>query len=818
MSSADVFLSSPAGPVRFESYAMSSSPGLPSLDEIFSNAPKKPPLRTRSNAAPIPDNVPTTFTSAASVLRDAPEIDIETEKITDSPPRKSNPSRARRNKAPTQEPTSVPAETPILIESSPGEKPWQKFKSKKSTSQDKQPTLKGRIAKPATKAKHKEKAETVSRHFATQEGVAKRAGDQSENGSTIRKLEEQTTSGPSCSEPALKRRSDWTPPPVDTPIVIGSESDNRELTSPLDSRTRPKDVFQTLQDQYGRIDSRTATASNQQQQADILKKRKLIELVSTSNEVEQHSTETSPSKAVATKKKTRTITELAMAPYMLPTEPELDLAGPATKDSLLNYFDEDGAVKALVEHQTAVMSQKKGKAKEPKASANPKRKKKAGTVDNPILLSPNSALKQSSNQDFVFGTSSQLVVEESPSTLRDLQLAIQASNQIHSDPFAETDSQGLWHAGARDSDGELMKVDDVDSEDLPPLPRLRVQSQPSREEFVDISDILRSSGVDESATQAPQQGLHLFESQTAAVPSAQPPQIECTESQPPAATGDPRPTFELFTDVQLSKKIASYGFKPVKKRQAMIALLDQCWSSKSPGMSDLQSNSMSTSSVMAAPKKGRKSTSAEPSAPPKRRGRPRKDSAADAPSTAKAPASKAPASKAPKAPAPKASAPKVASPKRPRSRRTKAASKPVEIADSDLDESISSASSRASSPDPDRIFSSPPAVDLSISEEADMSLAMSPTDQQADLFRHITKAVTSAPRSTDPSRPSWHEKMLLYDPIVLEDLAAWLNAGALGRTGHDGEVSPFDVKKWCESKSVICLWRVNLRGKERKRF
>jgi hypothetical protein len=59
--------------------------------------------------------------------------------------------------------------------------------------------------------------------------------------------------------------------------------------------------------------------------------------------------------------------------------------------------------------------------------------------------------------------------------------------------------------------------------------------------------------------------------------------------------------------------------------------------------------------------------------------------------------------------------------------------------------------------------------------------------------------------------------MLLYDPVVLEDLAAWLNTGELTRLGYDEEVSPAEVKRWCESRSVICLWKVNLRGKERKR-
>jgi hypothetical protein len=109
-------------------------------------------------------------------------------------------------------------------------------------------------------------------------------------------------------------------------------------------------------------------------------------------------------------------------------------------------------------------------------------------------------------------------------------------------------------------------------------------------------------------------------------------------------------------------------------------------------------------------------------------------------------------------------------------------------------------------------------MDLSITDDTETSLLASPTTQQVSLFRYITQAVVGAPRSADPANPSWHEKMLMYDPVILEDLTAWLNAGQLDRVGYEGEVAPGDVKRWCESRSVCCLWRVNLRGKERKRL
>jgi hypothetical protein len=151
-------------------------------------------------------------------------------------------------------------------------------------------------------------------------------------------------------------------------------------------------------------------------------------------------------------------------------------------------------------------------------------------------------------------------------------------------------------------------------------------------------------------------------------------------------------------------------------------------------------------------------------------------------------------------------------------RRGKAGKKSViEIPDSEDNESDFVSSPQANL---DRMFSSPPPLDMSLTtnDSTEPPLTATPTDQEVALFEHITNAVRSAPRTTDPQEPSWHEKILLYDPVVLEDLATWLNTGELSRVGYDGEVNPNDVKKWCESKSICCLWRVTHRGNERKRF
>ncbi|OBW64002.1 MAG: UNC-50 family protein [Aureobasidium pullulans] len=106
------------------------------------------------------------------------------------------------------------------------------------------------------------------------------------------------------------------------------------------------------------------------------------------------------------------------------------------------------------------------------------------------------------------------------------------------------------------------------------------------------------------------------------------------------------------------------------------------------------------------------------------------------------------------------------------------------------------------------------------------------------LFPRITQTVRSTPPSRDHKAPTWHEKILLYDPIVLEDLTSWLNGRGVrievtvpkgkakkkaGETEETMEtvhevLQPWMVQKWCEEHSVCCLWREGLRGGVRQKY
>jgi hypothetical protein len=101
-------------------------------------------------------------------------------------------------------------------------------------------------------------------------------------------------------------------------------------------------------------------------------------------------------------------------------------------------------------------------------------------------------------------------------------------------------------------------------------------------------------------------------------------------------------------------------------------------------------------------------------------------------------------------------------------------------------------------------------------DDGDFGLGSDAGDEE--LSAYVTRAVRAQPRSTDPLALSWHEKMLLYDPIVVEDFAAWLNSGALTAVGCDAEVGVGEVKRWCRERSVCCCARLGFDGRLRQRW
>lgn len=927
MASPDVFLSSPARERRRLYDTMSSSPGLPSIQELASQKPRRPPLRSGSKAAPIPDDAPTTFTSAGSLWKSLQQADaaakstpaaraptpeevedvdtaVATRKASKAAPKPRKPRRQKEPKpivvvseaaqsrgpeSPSKDqpwrkyksPSKERASSPIIELPKPGSDtaPCQDAGSKTSPFfvghespeavkpapvvevEDKLPEVMqgqegiGAVgpnddvqsgAKTKTKAKTKSKAKAKSKTKA--KAVCRKADDE-----------------PLQLEQAMGRRLDWTPPAKKTQIILDSDSPSTERAdhNPPQSGEASKDQsFGSLLATFKCEEmAQQSVNSTSEEESTFLKKRKLLEFVSAPAQAasEPELAIVSPVKQKAPKKKPRTITALATAAYRPLTQPE-----------------PPSAVEAKAHSEPPKPNDTKGKAAAKPRKRAPKPSKKKAPPPKPILLSPGTALKQVAGQDFVFGTSSQLAREQSPSLLRDLQIAMKSSNQLdHADFVTPLNSDAiepaekrlsLWEAAARDADGDLFDVEvlnlvngsqrlpgvareedpfgyikgDEEPVELPPLPAAPTDNKTMDDDsFLTLSDILPAPAkkpaeiVDIAQQSSSSQSEAKVTSKRGQPTRHQEGSIAQAIREPTSTTtsaGEPEQalSYDHLSDAQLAKQVAQYGFKPIKKRGAMIALLQQCWRPGAQGqpagtrLASTTSKSSSgrpttptaggSASAVATPEKRprgrpRKTSvteqplhepppSAQPHATPKRgRGRPRKDSVSGPPGVAAAKAKAGPST-----------------PKRP-------LRKPViEIPDSEGDAGADSSDTPWSSPD--ATFSPPQPVDLtmSVGEDTELTLTISPTDQQTELFMFVTKAVTTAPRTTDPANPSWHEKILLYDPIVIEDLTSWLNCGQLTRVGYDGEVSSGEIKAWCESKSICCLWKVNLRGKERKRY
>ena len=83
----------------------------------------------------------------------------------------------------------------------------------------------------------------------------------------------------------------------------------------------------------------------------------------------------------------------------------------------------------------------------------------------------------------------------------------------------------------------------------------------------------------------------------------------------------------------------------------------------------------------------------------------------------------------------------------------------------------------------------------------------------------IRKAIQSPPADNatrcHQKNPTWHEKMLMYDPIILEDLTLWLNTEGFNAIGEDREINIVEVKDWCHENGICCLWRGGWRGNKK---
>lgn len=537
-------------------------------------------------------------------------------------------------------------------------------------------------------------------------------------------------------EPALRRRRDWTPPPADT-VVVDSDTSSAAVetwSSPRHaaSQKRKQTVFQNLHDSFSCKEdpmnvSRAAERPAEKRPEPFVKRKEIVMLPI--GDAGPAPKPPSPLKTKAPKRKARTITELAVAAYVTPDPTEADTVAdeadlsaamrpPAAAKKgrvVASSRSAAAAASAAINPGLPLTKVRKGIKARPKEKAKRgPRKAKAAAAEDRVLLSPQSAMTESAGQDFVFGTSSQLAGDESPTFLRSLQMAMQSSNRQDDEADADTSPPSpttrgphsrsrLWMVSAR-IDGKLMADHVIDLEDDISFP-------------VDPDAVVRAE-QEEARTQA--------KGKQPAMPLPEKPAADATEE----------PNFEALTTAELAKQVSSYGYKPLRGRKAMISLLSQCWNAKTNNNQPPAGRPVHTSSRQ---------------------------------------------------------------------------EKRIVLEIEDSEESDCRLSS--ASPEPEMSLS-PSAPQM---EEGDMSLDATLSGEDSDLFRLIMAVVTAEPRTNDPAHPSWHEKMLMFDTIILETFTAWLNDGQLARVGYAGDaVDEEQVKKWCQSKSVCCSSIRNTRGKERK--
>jgi hypothetical protein len=588
------------------------------------------------------------------------------------------------------------------------------------------------------------------------------------------------------------------------------------------------------------------------------------------------------------RKKMKTITAHATARYISLDEEE-DM-------TLLQYFEKDEERPA---DKTAKTSKRKALAK--------KGKNAVGKSNPPehIILHPEAATKSLREQELLFGTCSQLEGDDTPTFVRETQRAL-----LESESFATTQnsnlsggsttssstrslvsrfasSKSLWSVATRNSDGFVVQpeiLNMVDSPDVSgsgPIPHHSKSDKIGDPRGTQKDELVASNTDSNLRSKAPstfqQKQQQPVPEKQLSVPlePSEPVNTEVTvAAKEPSLPPPEMPRYNGFTDAELSKKIASYGFKSVKGRKKMIALLERCWQNMHPTAGEGRGNSESCQSSN-GPKQSKDipqakiptkssnktmdTTESRPKAScshredtegqqeksdkPKSRGRPLKKKTV----SSSLPVSERPQGK------------KKAALETEKSRAATTATRPPaeaivveEIEDSE-EELIPSPtrvqqqrqqslyfskpdrrrpttpalsplplSLTPSSPSPSR-GSTPkkrsPTSNMIHNNDHDDATATAATaaDDDVKLSPSLSLLITEAVRAQAASgynnttgqkrRPAtWQEKILLYDPIVIEEFTTWLNTEGLGLVGEDREIRAGLVRQWCESKGICCCY------------
>ncbi|GME29296.1 Structure-specific endonuclease subunit slx4 [Neofusicoccum parvum] len=353
-------------------------------------------------------------------------------------------------------------------------------------------------------------SETSSKHFSRDNSIdpAAAAGQD-----LARKVAPQE---PLQLEPAMMRRLSWTPP-KDTRSSPNGPDQLRPtdlLESPVqEDSTLPaaNTSFTSLLQTFGYNEQASGAVRMADPRAEpgeaFAKRRKLevtnpevtlstegancSKLVDKPNKSAESSAtgsrEQSPEKPEkAPRKKPRTITDLATAAYRA-AAPALPAGCPPVDPTVSAFFVPRNGLTSAADSpdvaevdrpKRAVRQKSPTKKAEGKAKKTNAKSKKALKLAAEKLLSPETALVRMSRQDVLFGTSSQLAREDSPTFIRDIQQALRDSEStstqrgsvetLHLKPAVAGSGlslvgrrRGLWAVASRDLDDGILEEEEA---------------------------------------------------------------------------------------------------------------------------------------------------------------------------------------------------------------------------------------------------------------------------------------------------------------------------------------------------------------------
>ncbi|DAA75940.1 TPA_exp: Structure-specific endonuclease subunit SLX4 [Trichophyton benhamiae CBS 112371] len=434
------------------------------------------------------------------------------------------------------------------------------------------------------------------------------------------------------------------------------------------------------------------------------------------------------------------------------------------------------------------------------------------------------ALQTIENQTLLFGTSSQLERDSSPSVygiesgLEHSQGQSESARVRSREPSSAlgvsrfSKSKSLWAASSRDLDGYLLNVEMVDLLE-PAAPAY--QPQDEQQTTNKLSKVRAHTEIpppiEHESSEKSEPSIHSVVNIDTSDTIQSLHEISSTHNNENGVASIP--DFNRLSTDALTAKVASFGFKPIKSREKMIVLLEKCWENKRKaagrpeigpserdepqGTSQGRSLNITTNPIEAGP---------IPSVIPSIRTTP--EEIADSSRTIET------ISHNLKFP-PKTKGNTL------HSKGTERDTQPntIEINDSTdegLPESSKQLTSSGNSHLPPRVSSRdrpnglvPGPGEFSIRTKGVSTKENEPAELP-NIFIQITNAVKAQPRIRSIKgikQPTWHEKIVMYDPIWLDDFTLWLNVEGFKRIHEDREVHASLVREWCESKGICCSFK-----------